>query len=327
MTSVALCTYNGEKYLKEQLLSILTQSKAVDEIVICDDGSTDSTIEIIRQFQHNYPSIIKLSINEVSLKAVKNFERAMSLCVGEFIFLSDQDDIWTKNKVEIILNKFKDNPKLEAIFTDAELIDGDGKLLQKTLFKEYNFDLDLQNEWANGKALLDLIYYRNKITGATMALRKKLFDRVYPFAKIDKLWHDAYLGLHAAANSGLGWISEPLTHYRIHSSQQIGIGNGTTIATETEIPDLKIFLTNMRSFFVNCLFIVSNELQDKYPSLEKNKLEAEAVGWISFIDFRLNLSHNIFTRLKNIANHLSVYKTHSNSPFKSMLRDVINPCK
>lgn len=327
MISVALCTYNGEKFLDQQLNSILNQSKPIDEVVICDDLSKDDTISIIKKFQIDFPSIIKLHINEVSLGAIKNFEKAISLCSGDIIFLSDQDDIWTTNKVEKIIKKFTDNPKLEAVFTDAELIDGNGKLLQKTLFNEYTFNLDLQKEWANGKALLDLIYYRNKITGATMAFKKELFNRVFPFTKIDNFWHDAYLGLHAAANDSLGWINEPLTHYRIHNNQQIGIGNGTTIKNEAPTPDLKTFLTNMRPFFVNCLFIISNELQDKYPNIEKNKLEAEAVDWITFIDFRLKLPNNIFTRVTKIFNNLSNYRTHSNFPFKSMLRDAIIPCK
>ena len=106
-TSVALCTYNGEKYIKYQLDSILNQTVPIDEIIICDDGSTDSTISILNSYREQYPSIFKIHTNENNLRSVKNFEKAISLCSNEFIFLSDQDDIWADHKVKIHLDFFK----------------------------------------------------------------------------------------------------------------------------------------------------------------------------------------------------------------------------
>lgn len=84
--SVALCTYNGEKFIHQQIDSILNQSLKVDEIVVCDDGSTDETQNILAKYQNKYPSIFKIHINEKNLRSVKNFEKAISLCSGEIIF-------------------------------------------------------------------------------------------------------------------------------------------------------------------------------------------------------------------------------------------------
>ncbi len=325
MLSVALCTYNGEKFLDQQLDSILHQTTPINEIIICDDGSTDATIKIIQAFQTKYPSTIKLHINEVSLGAIKNFEKAIGLCSGEIIFLSDQDDVWIENKVKRIIEKFETNPSLEAIFSDANLIDDKGNLLSKTLFNEYTFDDKLQEDWSKGRALLDLVYYRNKITGATLAIKKNIFLRAFPFSKIDKLWHDAYLGLHAAANNSLGWINEPLIQYRIHSNQQVGIGNGITINNNESTIKSRKFLTDLKQYFLNCL-LIANDLSKKYPDLKKELIEKEAIGWITYLDLRLQLPRNIFSRIYTIANHLTIYKKHSKFLFKSIIKDIISPC-
>lgn len=97
-TSVALCTYNGEKYIKEQLDSILNQTKKVDEIIVCDDCSSDKTVEILNHYSSTNPGLFKIYINEQNLRSVKNFEKAITLCTGDIIFLSDQDDFWVNEK-------------------------------------------------------------------------------------------------------------------------------------------------------------------------------------------------------------------------------------
>ena len=87
--SVAMCTYNGHQYIKEQLLSILEQTIPIDEIIICDDGSKDATIQIIIEYMNAYPGVIKLIKNSQNLGYTKNFEKAICLCSGDIIFLAD----------------------------------------------------------------------------------------------------------------------------------------------------------------------------------------------------------------------------------------------
>ena len=120
--SVALCTYNGEKFLKEQLDSILNQTIAVDEIIICDDKSTDTTLSILRDYKKKYPTIISIYENENTLKSVKNFEKAISLCTGDIIFLSDQDDIWVDIKVEKYCDYFNENAAIQVLASNGYCI-------------------------------------------------------------------------------------------------------------------------------------------------------------------------------------------------------------
>lgn len=321
MLSVALCSYNGEKFLTQQLESILNQSKAIDEIVICDDNSTDSTINIIEGFINKYPSIIKLYKNPLSLGPIKNFEKAINFCSGDIIFLSDQDDVWKYNKVKSIFNKFINSPLLEAVFTDAELIDDNNVLIGETLWNTLNFDLETQKGWISNTAFKEILYKRNKITGATLAIKRSLFDRAVPFPIINGVWHDAWLGLHAAANQALGLKKTPLIKYRIHSNQQVGIGNGTTLSNKKI--NLKEFLINIKQHYLDILYI-ANEFSILYPAIQKKELQQDAIDWINWIDFRLYLSKNIFVRIYNIIKNVKVYRIAGKSFFKTIIRDILS---
>ena len=107
MISIAMATYNGEKYLAEQLDSILAQTVQDFELIVCDDCSSDSTAEILSRYAEK-DSRIKIFVNEKNLGFVKNFEKAVSLCSGEYIALSDQDDVWFAGHLEILLRNIKD---------------------------------------------------------------------------------------------------------------------------------------------------------------------------------------------------------------------------
>lgn len=222
--SVAMCTYNGENYLEEQLNSILEQSLPLNEIIICDDNSTDRTIDILKQFEKNHPNIIKIYQNDKPLGTIKNFEKAISLTSGNLIFLSDQDDIWYKNKVEKMTAFFEKNSKCKLLFTDGALIDDNGSSLNSTLWEKWDFEKEVRDLWkCNMIAFKNLILNNNKITGATLCFHSSLKKKVLPITIPKGYWHDCWLGLHAAASNGLMFIEESLIDYRIHSNQQIGI--------------------------------------------------------------------------------------------------------
>lgn len=123
MVSVAMCTYNGANYIEEQLLSIFGQTKYVDEIVICDDQSTDDTVGLIRHLAERFPGRIRLFINEERLHVSANFEKAILLCKGDFIFLSDQDDVWHANKVETLCNWLFLHPDKDVVFSNTRIVD------------------------------------------------------------------------------------------------------------------------------------------------------------------------------------------------------------
>lgn len=218
--SVALCTYNGAKFLETQLKSILAQTRPVDEIVVCDDGSTDETIKIITDFKNNYPSLISFHRNDTPLKVIKNFEKAISLCKGDIIFLSDQDDIWKNNKVEQVIDYFENNSGCLGVFSDAELIDHNGSSLNTTMWDILSF-----KEFATDKIDIFkyLVFHGNVVTGACLALKKEAKPFILPFKKITDNLHDALIALKLAEINKLGIITNPLIQYRLHHSQQTNV--------------------------------------------------------------------------------------------------------
>jgi glycosyltransferase involved in cell wall biosynthesis len=227
--SVALCTFNGERYLKEQIDSILNQTILVDEIIVCDDHSTDNTFAILKEFKTNYPSVFTIFRNIESLGTIKNFEKAISLTNGDLIFLSDQDDVWYVNKVETMFSFFNENKACKLLFSDGDLIDSSGVNLNTTLWEKWGFDGTTQKKWKkNNYVFFELLENRNKITGATVCFCKSLKNKLpiigYPF-----FYHDAFLGLHAAAQEGLFFLKQSLIKYRVHDKQQVGVANNLRI--------------------------------------------------------------------------------------------------
>lgn len=224
--SVALCTYNGSRFLEKQLNSVLNQTIAVDEIIICDDNSSDETIKIINIYQDKNPGLIRVFQNKPGLGTIKNFEKAISKTTGDLIFLSDQDDIWYPEKVEKSINFFKQNQKCVLLFSDGDLIDNEDLKIAGSLWTKWGFDDEKKSLWSNNKlAFNSLVKGDNKITGATVCFKASLKNKIYPIALPLDYWHDGWLGTHAAAVEGLFFINEPLIKYRVHDSQQVGISN------------------------------------------------------------------------------------------------------
>ncbi len=220
--SVALCTYNGARYLSEQLESILGQSQQPNEIIICDDRSTDDTVAIIETFIKKYPGVIHLFINEVTLHVKKNFEKALRLCTSDLIFLSDQDDIWKQGKVEKINGYFRENPEKNVVFTNAQLLEG-STIIAETAWDNRGFKGAVKETCKDPAAMLEQLLFKwNVATGATMALRQKVLPRYLPFPPFKNYLHDHLLALQAAVENSLGSLDECLIIYRLHPEQQIG---------------------------------------------------------------------------------------------------------
>jgi len=218
--SVALCTYNGEKYIREQIDSILEQSLKVDEIIVCDDGSTDKTLSILAEFENKFPDIFKIHINEKNLRSVKNFEKAISLCTGEIIFLSDQDDIWDSEKVKFFNNFFETNPSIDALCSNGFIIDENN--IQKNQYTVWDVPKFL------GESKKEIDYFKifatigNFATGASMAIRKSFINQVLPFPTVEGLHHDEWIALVSSEQKKFAFLNEKLFSYRIHSEQQVG---------------------------------------------------------------------------------------------------------
>lgn len=202
LVSVVVATYNGERFIGEQLDSIIHQNYTNIEIIVVDDCSSDNTPKLLNEYAEKYANV-KVFFNEQNLGYVKNFEKGFSLAKGELIAPSDQDDIWYLNKLEFLLEEINDNP---IIYCDSELID------------DTNF--------ANGKKLSDIkrltTYNRcinysigNSAPGHAMLIRKEIIDECFPFPSI--IPHDYWIGFMATFYGDVKFIDKVLIKYRQHS--------------------------------------------------------------------------------------------------------------
>lgn len=222
--SVALCTYNGARYVEEQLTSILEQSRRVAEIVIADDGSSDSTLEIVRRVANEY----QLSAHPVVFQILeggghgvtKNFERAISACQNDLISLSDQDDIWTPGRLDRQYREFHAHPELSLLFGDARLVDAAGAPLGATLLDTLEVTTSIRHQIHSGGGF-GLLLRRNFVTGSTVMLRRSLLTAAFP---IPQEWvHDEWLAIMAAATGRIDVLEFVVTDYRQHGTNEIGV--------------------------------------------------------------------------------------------------------
>lgn len=222
MISVALCTYNGERYIREQLESILNQTMKVDEIVVCDDGSTDNTLPIIEGLAGTTDTAIHIHRNETNLGPAKNFQKAINLCSGDIIFLSDQDDIWVPEKVSTIIKYFESNPTISVVFTDGSLMAG--STIIGSLWQCFGITPKSLNAINEGFGI-ELFAYENRATGATMAVRRTFepLKALTTYCHADII-HDGALAMMALNSNQLGYINKRLINYRIHTHQECGVG-------------------------------------------------------------------------------------------------------
>lgn len=198
--SIAMATYNGSKYLQEQLDSFCSQTRQPDELVVCDDGSTDATLAILEVFRQQAPFAVKINRNEKNLGYIKNFEKALSLCEGDIIFLSDQDDVWFSNKIEKVSGVLTLNPSVHILINDQEITDDNLVSSGSTIFK---------NSMALGYGL-DWI-----TSGCCTAITRQFRDLAIPFP-VNLIPHDGWLhriGLMLGIRSEL---HEVLQFYRRH---------------------------------------------------------------------------------------------------------------
>jgi len=224
-SSVALCTYNGEKFIAEQLNSIASQTVSVDEIIICDDCSRDKTCEIIKLFISKHPELnAHLYRNENNIGFLRNFEKALSLCSGDIIFLSDQDDIWMKDKVEKFCRYFESHPEIEFAFSNAVLVNNIGiRSYTKTLFDVVGLDKHNKRMLDKGFSM-ELLATSGRVTGCASALRSSFLPYCIPFPNATiKPIHDEIIAVRAAGRRSLGYIDRCLLQYRQHGSQTVGI--------------------------------------------------------------------------------------------------------
>lgn len=217
--SVALCTYNGERFLEQQLRSIVEQRRAPDELVICDDASRDNTVELARDVLRSAPFPVRLRVNEHNLGSAKNFERAIRMCEGEIIALADQDDVWAVDKLARMEHAFLACPDTDLVFTDAVVVNESLEPLGYGVWDAVKFSSSERREVDDGNAIRALLRH-NVVTGATMAFRAELRSLLLPLPSEGV--HDAWIALLIAATGRVRRIRAQLIKYRQHGANQIG---------------------------------------------------------------------------------------------------------
>ena len=218
--SVAMCTYNGEVFLEQQIDSILNQTMKVNEIVVCDDGSNDRTHLILEKYSLKFPNLFRIYKNEINLRSVKNFEKAISLCTGDYIFLSDQDDIWVNIKVNDYVTYFKQNIRIDVIASNGFCIDDDGKVKEK--YAIWDVPEFLKERNINFKYYELILMVANIATGASMAFRKSVIQKILPIPIINGFHHDEWIAIISSIKNSFTLLNEKYFYYRIHSNQQLG---------------------------------------------------------------------------------------------------------
>jgi glycosyltransferase involved in cell wall biosynthesis len=217
---VALCTYNGEAYLHEQLDSILRQSRKPDAIVVHDDCSIDKTWDILQDFEKTASIPVKVFRNATQLGVTKNFEAAVRDLDTDIICLCDQDDVWFPDKLSKLSSVLERSPDTALVYTNAALIDGEGNYLGPSLFEELEVTRREAHEIMRGEAF-NVLCRRNITTGATMAFRRDLLSLALPFPETHV--HDHWLALVGAAAARIYQLSEPTIKYRLHGKNVIGL--------------------------------------------------------------------------------------------------------
>lgn len=219
--SVALCTYNGSRFLKEQVDSMAAQTRLPSEVVVCDDGSTDSTLEMLEDFRARSSFPVRIVRNEQNLGRTKNFEKCVGLCSGDFIALSDFDDAWYPNKLDVLSQALERDDQAGFACSNADLMDGDGNRVAGTLYRSLGF-LFFPGTTFPAKVDVPMLMKMNVATGSAMMIRASIRKYGLP---ISSQWvQDAWIALKSAfaGNHGIA-VDDRLMKYRLHSGQLSGV--------------------------------------------------------------------------------------------------------
>lgn len=231
--SIAMCTFNGAPFLAQQLESIARQNRLPDELVIFDDGSADETRHILARFTETVPFPFRTHVNSPTLGSTRNFEQAIQACEGDLIVLSDQDDVWDRQKLAVIERAFLEDERLGMVFSDADVVDQHLEPLGYRLWSTVGFGAKARRAFQAYP--LNVLLRRFVITGATMAFRTDLRDCVLPLpGSPPGAWiHDAWISLLKACFADIHFISRPLIMYRLMNRlTSVFIANSEALANK-----------------------------------------------------------------------------------------------
>ena len=266
LVSIALCTYNGAGYLKEQLDTLIAQTYPDLEIVAVDDCSKDDTAAILHDYAARHPRL-KVHFNTDNLGYTKNFEKAISLCTGDYIALCDQDDIWDKNKISVMVELIGDSI---LAYHDSEFVDEQGKPLNKKAS-------DVQNCYSGNDCRYFL--FGNCVLGHATIFKKELLKFTGAFN--DTIIHDRWLAYVAANNGGIAFINQALVKYRQHFNANTNIlKQERANRTKSSSVDKMQFQLDVLNIFAAYPF--NADAQERFVKKMRNLMQRRMQSYTSF---------------------------------------------
>lgn len=316
--SIAMATYNGAKYLEEQLGSFITQNRQPDEVVVCDDGSVDNTVDILCRFAERAPFPVRVVENEKNLGFTKNFEKAISLCDGEIVFISDQDDFWMDDKISVVSKILEAQDNVCLVINNQYLVDS---FLSPSGFTK------LEN--IRGLGLSDDEF----ITGCCTAIKKSLVDLVLPIED-DVATYDRWLSDFATRLGVRYVLDEPLQMHRRHglnaSDSLASSVKNTTMLDSIKSHGLRPCIDGWMSErrieeeFERCLINKQEDFISEFGQEKVASMMDELKRRMSFIDARVKLSNMpCLLRIPVIFHHLSSGDYSYHNGWKSAVKDFL----
>ncbi|MEP6750218.1 MAG: glycosyltransferase family 2 protein, partial [Bacteroidota bacterium] len=226
LVSVVMATYNGERFLEEQLNSIINQTYPAIEIIVVDDGSTDNTLETLKKYAGRYNNI-KLYFSEGNLGYIKNFEKGCRLATGAYISFCDQDDVWSLDKTSLLMNAIGDYP---MIYCDSELVDGTLKSLHKK-----------HSDHKNLRAYDNCLYFTtdNCVGGHALIMKKEIFSYADPFPV--EMPYDLWCAFVATFYGGIQYFNQSLVKWRQHENNVTTSGKSKHVKLAETRKRLQLF--------------------------------------------------------------------------------------
>ncbi|MES2419580.1 MAG: glycosyltransferase family 2 protein [Bacteroidota bacterium] len=292
--SVAMCTYNGEDFLDEQIQSILNQSYQNIELIIVDDCSTDNTFAILENWKARFPTKFSIYRNEVNLGYNKNFEKAILLSNGDFIAIADQDDIWEKEKIAKLVNAFDAENVILTHCASVHLRDN------KLLFK--SGELKWENHFSGNDTRT--LYFFNKVQGHNMLFRQSLKSYILPIPK--DFFYDWWIAVIATCKGEIKSVPEYLVKHRLHGKNAY-----YESFTLTKVEEKKEILKALENFSsIDCIREVDKQLLVQMITQLRKHLN-NFKGGIDFKFFKFLFIHRwlIFSHKKRVFPEWTLFKS------------------
>ena len=296
---ILMATYNGEKYLKEQIDSILNQTYKNFRLIISDDCSKDATKNILKEYEKK-DDRITVYIQEKNIGVTKNFEFLLNKVENEFYMLSDQDDVWFKDKVEKSLKKIEES-KSDLVFTDLKVTDESLNVTSNSYWSLKGFKNKIKKH-----CNFDGLYLNNFVTGCTIISKKKFIPTIIPFKLNSKnVIHDYWIALVVSLKGKITYLNQPTMFYRQHLENEIGskrvsdtIENFEDLRNmfiDVKIDHFKVFIENEK-YFSNDIKML-NEKSYRYFKNLKEKKYINIANWNIF--FKLYKYENFKYKMLN----------------------------